>query len=290
VRITKQKTPFTLLTISWLYLGFFIVLPLLALIVKGVESGPENLLESFHDPHLLFALRLTLIISLIVTGINILTGTLVAWVLVRYDFPGKNIIDALIDVPFAIPTVVTGLMILTVYGPHGVVGDFFGGIGGRGIEVIFGKPGILLALLVVTLPFVVRSVQPVLIVQNPSLEEAAETLGASRLQTFFRVILPPVIPSMLTGGALSFTRSLGEFGSVVVVAGNIPMKTQVASVYIYAQIESGNMTGAIALSLVLLGFAVAILGFFKLFENFVKKTMSRSKYSEGSEVILEKKC
>lgn len=188
--------------------------------------------------------------------INIITGTATAWVLVRYRFPFKKLMDALIDIPFAIPTVVTGMMLVVLYGPKSVVGSF---LGAHGIEVIYNKPGIILALAFVTFPFVVRSVQPVLMEMEKDMEEAAQTLGASRLTIFSRVILPTLVPAILTGAALSFSRALGEFGSIVIVAGNIPFKTQVSSVYIYGEIESANMQSALGTAVVLLACSLLIL-------------------------------
>ena len=260
----RRSCPPALLLSTYGFLGIIVVLPLVAISVRALDVGIVQLLGNFKNPHMLHALKLTLMVSFAVMIINVFTGTLVAWVLVRYDFPGKKIMNALIDVPFAIPTVVTGLMLLSVYGPEWVLADL---LKKADIQVVFARPGIVLALLIVTLPFVIRSVQPVLMAADPRAEEAAATLGASRLKTFLRVILPPILPSILMGAALSFSRALGEFGSVIVVAGNIPMKTQLAPVFIYAEIESGNMESALALSVVLLALSMVLLVVFKLFER-----------------------
>jgi len=266
----KRSVPLSLLLSTWGFLSIMVLLPLVAIMVRALDVGPLELLSTFKNPQMLFSLRLTLIVSTAVVVVNVVTGTLTAWVLVRYDFPGRRIMNALIDVPFAVPTVVTGLMVLSVYGPKGVLGDI---LAKASLEIVFAKPGIILALLIVTFPFVVRSVQPVLMVADPAAEEAAATLGASRLTTFFRVILPPLVPSILMGAALSFGRALGEFGSVIVVAGNIPMKTQLAPVFIYAQIESGFMESALALSIVLLLMSMIILVLFKVLERVTSRGM-----------------
>jgi sulfate/thiosulfate transport system permease protein len=195
------------------------------------------------------ALKLTLIAAVIVAAINAVFGTLVAWVLVRDEFPGKRVINALIDLPFALPTVVAGITLLALYGPKGPVG----------IDVAYTKAAIGLALLFVTLPFVVRSVQPVLIELDREMEEAAASLGAGSATTFRRIVLPNLMPAIVAGSALGFARAVGEFGSIVLISGNVPFKTQVASVYIFGQIESDNTTGAAAVSVVLLALSLLVL-------------------------------
>ena len=188
--------------------------------------------------------------------INAVTGTATAWVLVRYPFPGKGFVNALIDLPFAVPTVVTGLMLVALYGPTSVLGAF---LTAHGLGIIYQKPGIVLALLFVTYPFVVRSVQPVLLEMDPAEEEAATTLGAGAWTTFRRVTLPTLWPAILTGTGLSFSRALGEFGSVVMVAGNRPLETKTGPMYIFGEIESGNRHGAMVVSAVLLASSLAVL-------------------------------
>jgi sulfate transport system permease protein len=188
--------------------------------------------------------------------VNAVTGTATAWVLVRYPFPGKGVVNALIDLPFAVPTVVTGVMLVALYGPSSVVGAI---IGKTGWKIIYDQPGIILALLFVTYPFVIRSVQPVLMELDRAEEEAAATLGARPWATFRRVTLPTLWPSILTGAGLSFSRALGEFGSVIMVAGNQPLLTKTAPIYVYGEIESGNRHGALAVSTVLLAVSLLIL-------------------------------
>jgi len=195
------------------------------------------------------ALKLTLIAAAIVAAINAFAGTLIAWVLVRDEFRGKNFVNSLIDLPFALPTIVAGLTLLALYGPRGPVG----------IDIAYTRTAVVLALLFVTLPFVVRTVQPVLIELDREMEEAAASLGASNFTIFRRIILPNLIPAILAGVALAFARSLGEFGSLVLITGNLPFKTEVSSVFIFGQIESDRVSGAAAVSVVLLVISFVVL-------------------------------
>jgi sulfate transport system permease protein len=238
------------------YVGLLVILPIMAVSFQALGQGFGKIIEDVLQPQALFSLKLTFTCAIAMALLNLVTGTAMAWVLVRYDFPGKAVINSMIDLPFALPTNVTGLMLVVLYGPVSWVGK---ALKVHGIEVIYAQPGIILALLFVTFPFVVRSVQPVLMELDKDIEEAAATLGASRFTTFRRVVLPHLMPSVLTGVALAFSRALGEFGSVVVVAGNIPMKTQVAPVFIYGEIESYNPRGALAVSLVLLVSSLTVL-------------------------------
>jgi sulfate transport system permease protein len=233
-----------------------VVLPLLALGLQAAEPGVAAFWQALTNPFAWHALKLTLATALVMVAINAVTGTATAWVLVRYEFPGKGIMNALIDLPFAVPTVVTGLMLVALYGPSSVLGAF---LDRHGWALIYQKPGIVLALLFVTYPFVVRSVQPVLLEMDRAEEEAAATLGAAPLTTFRRVTLPTLWPAILTGTALSFSRALGEFGSVVMVAGNRPLETRTGPMYIFGEIESGNRHGAMVVSVVLLACSLGIL-------------------------------
>ncbi len=250
------KGDLVLRSLSFFYIGLLIILPILAITTESFKGGFANLWKQISLSQALFSLKLTFLLAVIMVVINIITGTATAWVLVRYRFPFKKMMDALIDIPFAIPTVVTGMMLVVLYGPKSVMGSF---LGTHSIEVIYNKPGIILALAFVTFPFVVRSVQPVLMEMDKDMDEAAQTLGASRFTIFSKVILPTLVPAILTGAALSFSRALGEFGSIVIVAGNIPFKTQVSSVYIYGEIESGNMQSALGSAVVLLACSLLIL-------------------------------
>lgn len=231
------------------YLLVMILLPIAAIVQNGLAGGLTALWRELTQPVALDALRLTIVTALVMTFLNAVMGTMTAYVLVRYDFPGRTLLNGLVDMPFAIPTLVTGVMLVVLYGPQTFLGAW---LGGHGIQVIFATPGIVLALLFVTYPFVIRSVQPVLMEAEARQEEAAFTLGASKWQTFRYVVLPAIAPAILTGSLLSFARALGEFGSIVAVAGNIPGKTLTAPVYIYGLIESQSQQGASTLSLLLL--------------------------------------
>jgi sulfate transport system permease protein len=231
------------------YLSLIVLIPLAAVVWRSTDGGVEGFLRAISNPQAFAALRLTFMASLVVVVINVVTGTLIAWVLVRDSFRGKGFVNALIDLPFALPTIVAGLTLLALYGP----GSPFG------LNVAYTQVSVGMALLFVTLPFVVRAVQPVLLELDRDMEEAAASLGASELSTFWRIILPNLLPAILSGAALSFARSIGEFGSVVLITGNIPFETQVASVYIFGQIESDRVTDAAAISVLLLVISLLVL-------------------------------
>lgn len=238
------------------YLGFMVVLPLTAIVQNGFAGGLTAFWGDVTNATGFAALKLTLMTAAIVTVINSVMGTLTAYVLVRFPFPGKGVLNAIIDMPFAIPTLVTGVMLVALYGPQRTVGAW---LNAHGIQVIFATPGIVLALLVITYPFVIRAVQPVLMELEKGQEEAAYTLGASKWTTFVRVVLPTIAPAIITGSLLCFARALGEFGSVVVVAGNIPGVTLTAPVYVFGQIESQNQRGASAMSILLLALSFTLI-------------------------------
>ena len=246
----------SLRTTAIAYLGLAVALPLAAVLERGFGAGLAAFWHQVTTPLALDALRLTLLAAAIMTAVNVAFGTLTAFVLARYDFPGRGLFNALIDLPFAIPTLVTGVMLVLLYGPQGAFG---GWLEKHGIPVVFAAPGILLALLFVCYPFVIRSVQPVLLGAERTAEEAAWTLGASPWTTFWRISLPEILPAIRTGALLCFARALGEFGSIVVVAGNIPGRTLTAPVYIYGEIESQNPRGASAVSIVLLAISFGML-------------------------------
>lgn len=239
------------------YLVFMLIIPFVAVVEDGLSGGLTGLWNDISKPAAAAALWLTIWTAAIMTVINAVMGTLTAYVLVRYNFPGKQFINALVDIPFAIPTLVTGVMLVILYGPQAPVGGFLKET--FGINIIFAPPGIILALLFISLPFVVRTVQPVLMSIDLDQEQAAYTLGASSWHTFRRVLLPALLPSITTGSLLAFARALGEFGSVVIVAGNLPLKSQVAAVYVLSQIESDNRRGASGMSLVMLTIAFLII-------------------------------
>ncbi len=235
------------LSVAWLTL--IVLIPLAAVVSRSLEGGLEAFWASITNPQAVAALRLTLIVSLVVAAIDAVMGTLIAWVLVRDEFRGKRVVNAVIDLPFALPTIVAGLTLLALYGPNGPVG----------INIAYTQVAVALALLFVTLPFVVRAVQPVLIGLEREVEEAAASLGAKPVTVFRRVILPSLQPAILAGVGLAFGRAVGEFGSIVLISGNLPYKTEVASVFVFGQIESGNTGGAAAVSVLLLFVSFAVL-------------------------------
>lgn len=239
------------------YVFGLVLLPLVVIGTQSLESGLASFLDDIQQSQAAAALLLTVEAALITTMINAVFGTLSAVVLVRYEFPGRWFLNALVDLPFAIPTLVAGLMIAAFYGTTSPLGAW---LQRGGIEVLYNTPGIILAMLFVTMPFTIRALQPILMELEKEQEEAAYTLGAGAWTTFWKVTVPSVLPGLLTGVFLTFVRALGEFGSIVIVAGNIPMKTQVAAVYVYGEIESYNPRGATSVSvLVLLISFVALL-------------------------------
>ena len=231
------------------YLGLIVVLPLAAVVWRSTREGGVTFWDSITAPDAVASLKLTLLAALAVALVNAVVGTLIAWVLVRDSFRGQNLVNAVIDLPFALPTIVAGVTLLALYGPLSPVG----------VNAAYTRWAVLLALLFVTLPFVVRTVQPVLLELDTEMEEAATSLGAGRLETFRRIVFPNLLPGILSGVALAFARAVGEFGSVVLISGNLPFMTQVSSVYIFGQIESDNVTGAAAVSVVLLAISFAVL-------------------------------
>jgi len=255
------------------YIGLLVIFPIAAITIRAFDKGFFHLWKQITLPQAIYSLKITFILAVIMAVINVITGTAAAWVLVRYRFPFKNLINALVDIPFAIPTVVTGIMLVVLYGPTSNIGQY---LSRHGIEIIYNKPGIILALLFVTFPFVVRAVQPVLLEMDKDMEEAAQTLGASRFCIFKRVVLPPLIPAVLTGAALSFSRALGEFGSIVVLSGNIPFKTQVSAVYIYGEIESNSIESALGTALILLICSLAIIMLLNLIQRWSSKYESEN--------------
>jgi len=235
--------------VSLLWLSLIVVLPLAAVVTHSLDGGLEAFWNSVTSRQAVSAIRFTLLVSLATATINAIFGTLIAWVLARDSFRGKSAVNAVIDLPFALPTIVAGLTLLALYGPNSPIG----------VNVALTQFAVLLALLFVTLPFVIRSVQPVLLELDREMEEAAASLGARPIVIFRRVILPSLVPAILSGAALAFARAVGEFGSVVLISGNIPFDTQVASVFVYKQIESDNAGGAAAVSVVLLLLSLVVL-------------------------------
>jgi len=257
------KNPFRQITqLSWPwritlgYLTIMLLLPVSALLLKASTESPLNFWKIATSPVALATYDVTFVTSLIAALINGVFGFLIAWVLVRYDFPFKRIIDAAIDLPFALPTSVAGLTLATVYSENGWIGSLLAPLG---IKVAFTRLGVGMAMLFISLPFVVRTLQPVLQQLEREIEEAAWSLGASQWQTFWRVVLPPLMPALLTGIALGFSRAVGEYGSIVIVASNVPFKDLIASVLIIQRLEQYDYSGATVIGTVLLGISLLIL-------------------------------
>lgn len=234
---------------AWLWLSIIVLLPLAAITVQSFDNGWSGFWDAVTDENALDAIWITVLVSIFAAVINVVFGTIIAWVLVRDDFRGKGFVNAIIDLPFALPTIVASLVLLSLYGPNSPVD----------IHLAATKPALIIALTFVTLPFVVRQVQPVLIELDTDVEEAAAVLGANNGTIFRKIVLPALLPAILTGAGLAFTRAIGEFGSVVLIGGNIPGKTHVASQYIQQQIEIDEPVNAAAISVVLLLIAFVAL-------------------------------
>jgi sulfate/thiosulfate transport system permease protein len=232
-----------------IYLSLVVLIPLAALFLKTATLRWDQFWAVVTNERVLLSYRLSFGSALIATLVNTVFGVLVAWVLTRYRFPGKRLVDGLVDLPFALPTAIAGIALTAVYSPNGWIGRYLESIG---IKTAYSPLGIVIALTFIGLPFVVRTVQSVLQDMNTQTEEAAATLGANRLQTFFRVILPQLIPAILTGFSLAFARALGEYGSVVFISGNMPMKTEIAPLLIMTKLEQFDYAGATAVALVML--------------------------------------
>ncbi|WP_449416217.1 sulfate ABC transporter permease subunit CysT [Phormidium nigroviride] len=238
------------------YLSLMLLLPVAALLAKASTANPAEFWRIATSPIALSAYDVTFFTSLVAAIINGVFGTLIAWVLVRYDFPLKRFIDAAVDLPFALPTSVAGLTIATVYSNNGWIGSLFAPFG---IKIAFTRLGVGVAMIFISLPFVVRTVQPVLSEMEKDIEEAAWCLGASQWQTFWRVILPPLLPAILTGVALGFSRAVGEYGSTVIVASNMPFKDLIAPVLIFQRLEQYDYAGATVIGVVLLAISLLML-------------------------------
>lgn len=240
-----------------LYLGALVLVPLAVIVQDGLRQGLAGLWRAISLPIAWHALRLTFWTAGVMAAINAVMGTLTAYVLVRYQFPLKRLVEAAVDLPLAVPTLVTGVMLVVLYGPQGALGGWLER--SLGWRVIFAPPGIVLALLFVTFPFVVRTVQPILEDLDREQEEAAATLGAGAWTIFRRITLPALSLSILSGALLSFSRAIGEFGAIVIVAGNIPLYSQTAAVYVLGEVESENRMGASAVSMVMLAASLGLV-------------------------------
>jgi len=238
------------------YLGFIVLLPLAALVAEAAGLGLRGLWAAATEPRAVAALRISFGLALAAAAVDSMFGALIAWVLTRYRFPGRRLLDAAVDLPFALPTAVAGIALATLYAPNGWIGGMLAGLG---IKVAFTPAGIFIALVFVALPFTVRTVQPLIAEIDRSVEEASATLGASRWQTIRRIIVPMLAPAMLTGFALAFARAVSEYGSVIFIAGNLPYVSEIAPVLIVIRLEEFNVRGATAIAVIMLALAFAIL-------------------------------
>jgi sulfate/thiosulfate transport system permease protein len=257
-RAPKRVLPGFKLTLGYtlFYLSVIVLIPLSALIFKTFTLTWEQFVQAVSSPRVMASYQLTFGASLIAASVNAVFGLLVAWVLVRYEFPGKKIIDALVDLPFALPTAVAGISLTALLASNGWVGSL---LEPYGVQLAFNRNGVVIALIFIGLPFVVRTVQPVLEDAEKELEEAATCLGATRLQTFIHVIFPTIAPALLTGFAMAFARAIGEYGSVIFIAGNMPMVSEITPLIIIGKLEQYDYAGATAVAVVLLVISFALL-------------------------------
>jgi sulfate transport system permease protein len=254
----KQTLPGFRLAMGYtlIYLTLIVLIPLSAVFFKTAGMGWVDFWHAVSSPRVLASYRLTFGASLVAAAVNAFFGLVIAWMLVRYSFPGKRIVDALVDLPFALPTAVAGIALTAIYAPNGWIGHYLEPLG---IKVVFTWTGVTVALIFIGLPFVVRTVQPVLEEMESELEEAAASLGATRWQTIWHVVLPGVWPAVITGFALAFARAVGEYGSVVFISGNMPMRTEITPLLIITKLEQFDYRGATALAVVMLLISFALL-------------------------------
>ncbi|MDN5326050.1 MAG: sulfate/thiosulfate transport system permease protein [Moorella sp. (in: firmicutes)] len=251
------------LGVTLFYVSVMILLPFAALVLKSASLSLHEFYETVTAPRVTAALRLSLLTAWIAASINVVFGVPAAWVLSRYSFPGKRLLDAMVDLPFALPTAVAGIALTAMFGPTGGPGAILGRLG---VKIAFTPAGIVVALVFIGLPFVVRTLQPVIESLDRRMEEAAATLGASPAQVFFRVILPPLVPALLSGFSLAFARGIGEYGSVVFISGNMPMRTEIAPLVIMTKLQQFDYAGATAVAVVLLIVSFIVLSAVRLME------------------------
>ncbi len=259
-------------TVALTYLTVMLIVPLAVILQDGLRAGLGGLWQAISSPIAWHALTLTLWTAAVMAIINTMMGVLAAYVLVRYSFPGKSLLNSIVDLPLAIPTLVTGVMLVVLYGPQNAVGGWLEQE--FGWRIIFAPPGIILALLFITFPFVVRAVQPVLQSLDHEPEEAAATLGASSWTIFRRVTFPALTLPIISGALLSFARAIGEFGAIVIVAGNLPMRSQTVAVYVLGEVESENRLGASAMSVVMMALAFGLILLADWFQRGQQKSRS----------------
>ncbi|ENW03640.1 MULTISPECIES: sulfate ABC transporter permease subunit CysT [Acinetobacter] len=255
------------------YVSLIVLIPLSAVFIKSLGIGWDGLWEILTSERILKSLQLSFSAALIAALVNVIFGLLLAWCLVRYSFPGKRIVDALVDLPFALPTAVAGIALTSLYAPTGWIGQYLSPLG---IEVAYTPIGITLALIFIGIPFVVRTVQPVLSDIETELEEAASALGANRYQTITKIILPILFPALLTGFALAFARGVGEYGSVIFIAGNQPYKTEIAPLMIISRLEEYDYAGATTIAVVMLVLSFAILFLINLVQAWASRRTGRT--------------
>lgn len=275
--MARQSTPvlpgFTLsLGLGVFYLSIIVLLPAVTLVMQALQISWDEFIFYLSDPRLLSSFRVTFLAAGMATCFNLFLGVLLAWILVRYQFPGKKLIDTLIDLPFALPTAVAGLTLSALFAENGWVGQVLVPFG---IKISYTFFGIIVAMIFTSIPFVVRTLQPVLEDLSPEFEEAAETLGATKKQIFWRVILPHIAPALMIGVALSFVRSLGEFGAVIFIAGNMPYETEVVSLMIFTYIGEYNYPAAAAVAMVILIASLLLLLIVQLLQNYYGKRYKR---------------
>jgi len=256
------------------YFSLIILVPLVALAIRSAGLGFDGFWKAATDARVLGALRVSFMTALFAAAVNVVFGTLIAWVLVRYRFPGRRIFDAIVDLPFSLPTAVAGIALTAIYAPNGIIGQFFAPLG---IRIAYTPIGITIAMIFIGLPFVVRTIQPILEEVSKEVEEASATLGANRLQTITRVLLPSLMPAILTGFALAFARAVGEYGSVIFIAGNIPFVSEIAPLLIVIRLEENNYAGAAAIAAVML-----MISFLMLFAINLIQAWSRRRYGYGA--------
>jgi len=253
---------------SLLYLGLIVLLPLAGLVLRPLELGWSGFWHTVSEPRVLAALRLSFGAALIAATINVFFGVAIAWMLVRYSFPGRRIVDALVDLPFALPTAVAGIALTAICAPNGWIGSLLAPLG---VKIAFTPLGVVVALTFIGLPFVVRTVQPLLLDLEAEVEEASFTLGASRAQTLLWVILPAILPAIMTGFALAFARAVGEYGSIIFIAGNMPMVSEIAPLLIVIKLEQFDYAGAAAIGVVMLGASFAMLLVINLVQRWARR-------------------
>jgi sulfate transport system permease protein len=275
-RGTRRVLPGYRLTLGYtlFYLSLIVLIPLAGLFLRAFELGPAGFWEAISQPRLVASYRLSFGASLLAALINTVFGLLLAWALVRYSFPGRRIVDALVDLPFALPTAVAGIALTALYANNGWLGSIIEGV--FGIKVAFTPLGVLVALIFIGLPFVVRTVQPVLEDIETELEEAAASLGASRWRTFRYVLLPLLTPALLTGFALAFARAVGEYGSVIFIAGNIPLVSEITPLLIITRLEQYDYAGATAIGVVMLVFSFVMLLLINFFQSLSTRRLGRT--------------